>query len=144
MDKKTREDIQRLLHSCSITGKIVAYEKDEIYQLKRVLRGIEEIKDISNKSELFEKSTRLCNKRIKTIEKNIDELLEEKTKIEEIVEKLEFIKKYIIKERYFKNREWENIVVLYPIQMSLRHFYRLHTEALEELYELFKKNGIMK
>lgn len=151
MNKRDKERAKNILYKWGSSRILLEFEKSEAIRIKNILSDMIDISQrvyshtpvaVSNESPVERKlikSMDLCEKRLDRINKRINEYIEEEGIINNIVSNMEFDREYIIRAKYAEGQTWDNITKNYPYDMSLRNFYRIHNEAIEEFYNKYKE-----
>jgi hypothetical protein len=157
MNKNNKDKAKNLLYKWGNSSVLLEYEQKEAERIKQIIDSMTDIsamvysnisrdKDGASGSPVemkVIKSIDMCEERLERINKRIEEYINEEKIINEIIDQLDFEKQFIIKARYMNRLSWEEINKKYPCHMSLRTFYRLHNEALDEIwtiYNLYENN----
>lgn len=154
MTKDKREEVKYILEKWGCSSNIIELEKSEIERLKEIIEGMTNARAVvyshtpkgssvdSPVERAYFNTLGLCEKRLERLRLRVEEYIREKEYIDNIIEKMDFEKQYIIKAKYADRLSWDVIAAKYPHAMSLRNFYRLHSEALDHIYEQMEKDNM--
>lgn len=148
-----KEKIKNLLYIWGSYKYIISAEKRELEDIKLMYKNMRDIKEvcIDNKNKLirvnspvaddFRQNIKLCEGRLEKLNHLIKSNMTVKTKIDNIVDTLPYVEKYILQARYIKNLSWDNMPLNLPFSMSKRHCQRYHNTAVDKIYNSLKEKG---
>lgn len=149
--KKKIKEVKALMKEWGNYRQLIAMEKREFEAVGKIHKEINNIKNVCNdisKNNVFEivppdidYNVSLCKGRLESLHHQIKEIMSIKVKIDNIVDKLDFMEKYILKERYINKQLWDNLPIHMPFIISKRHCQRIHEGAIEKIYLELKKMG---
>ncbi|MGN1317403.1 MAG: hypothetical protein ACI4VF_00195 [Lachnospirales bacterium] len=151
MTARDEERAKNILYKWGNSSLLIEYEKEEIERIEEIIESMTDISasvyshlpksrmEIPSVDNKIIRSVKMCEKRLERINKRVAEFMYMENVVNDIVDSLDFDKQYVIKSKYYKRQNWDEICGNYPYDMSMRNFYRIHKLAVEEFYIKYRE-----
>ena len=130
MDKEKKEKRKKVVEVLKKwgAGNALVREKTDEY------KSIQNLYEVGKKSELVSDAELFGYKSLaEQVFRDVRKYLYEKSKIEQMLDRLDSVERSVIVCRYAKKIKWDVLPAYLPINVSIRQCYRIHKEALEKL-----------
>lgn len=138
MDKEKKEKRKRVANILKKWGSGSMYVKEKAAEYQNIQQLYENGKNsrLIPEAELFG-----YRSMAEQVFRDVRDYMYEKSKTEEMLDKLDAIERCIIVCRYIKKIKWDAVPAHMPAMMSERQCYRIHNEALDKLAELMENES---
>ncbi|GEM_PF-5524334 len=135
MTTEEKKKIKRLLREWGSFSKAIRAQNAEIAEFKKACMDIERVQNRGDECEII--SIDSLKKQAKKLGSNIDLRMSLKTHMDEIIGDMSYDMQTVMRTRYIKGVSWELMPFNMPFSISERQCYRLHSQALEIIYNRY-------
>ncbi len=139
MTVEEKKHLKRILQAWGESDRTIRTQNAEIAEFRKTCEDIERVAQPIGECQII--SIEELRSHARKLGNRINNRIALKTKLDEIIADLPYDMQTILKCRYINKINWEFMPVRLPFYISERQCYRLHSQAMEIIFERLKQDS---